>query len=331
MLGIPVADAGRPLSGVITAALLETCRRQHGIVTATQLREELGYDRSRIHRAKRGGLLVPMTARTFRIASTPDSFAARCAAVQLHCGAGFLAADTAARLYGLRRMSRHPIHFTVPVNLRTQVPSWADLHRTRWYRATRDRRRLQHGLVVAVPERMLFGLAARANQYRFNRAAEDAWHLDLTDPPTMAAYLEEHRCRGKDGVKRVERWLEKALRQRAPSHSNLERKILEALERTGLPEATRQHPLELPDGKIAHLDVAWPHLRLAVEPGASWWHGGDARMRQDQLRDLSCSEVGWMILRIDEELARDADAIARRIRRVYHARERDVRPPPTDT
>jgi very-short-patch-repair endonuclease len=316
---------------VITAALLDTCHRQYGIVTTTQLRQELGYDRSRVHRARSDGLLVPMTARTFRIASTPDSFSARCAAVQLHCEAGFLGADTAARLYGLRRMAAQPVHYTVPVNLRTQVPPWVVLHRTRWYRASRDRQQLEDGLVVAVPERMLFGLAARANQYRFNRAAEDAWHLGLTDPPTMAAYLEEHRCRGKDGVKRVERWLEKALQQRAPAHSNLERKIVEALERTGLPETTRQHPLELADGVTIHLDVAWPHLRLAVEPGASWWHGGDAQMRRDQLRDLSCGEVGWMILRIDEELARDPDAIARRIRRVYRVRERDIRPASSDT
>lgn len=310
---------------MITAELLATCHDQHGIITSAQLREEFGYDRSSIHRARKRGLLVPMTARTFRVASTPDSFIARCSAVQLHCGVGFLGADTAGLLYGLRRMPSHPVRFTVPGNLRTTLPSWVDLHRTRWYRAARDRRRLESGLVVATPERMLFGLAARANQHRFDRAAEDAWHRELTDPPTMAAYLEEHRCRGKDGVLRLERWLEKALQQRAPAQSGLEQTILEALERTGLPDAVRQQPVDLLDGETIHLDIAWPDIRFAIEPGASWWHGGDARMRRDHLRDLSCGEVGWMVLRVDETMAANPDSLARRIRRAYHARARDLR------
>ena len=312
---------------MITAELLARCHDQHGIITTTQLREQCGDDRSRLYRARRRGLLVPMTTRTYRIASAPDSFEARCWAVQLHCGVGFLAAETAGRLYGLRRMASHPDRYTMAGNLRTRLPSWVDVHRTRWYRASRDRRRLHNGLVVAAPERMLFGLAARANQHRFNRAAEDAWHLELTDPPTMAAYLEEHRCRGKDGVRRLERWVEKALTQGAPAHSGLEQTILEALERAGLPEAVRQQRLELLDGEVIHLDIAWPDIRFAIEPGASWWHGGDAQMRRDQLRDLSCGEVGWMVLRVDDTMAEDADGLARRLRRAYQSRECDIRPP----
>ena len=46
----------------------------------------------------------------------------------------------------------------------------------------------------------------------------------------------------------------------------------------GLPEPIRQHPLLLLTGELIHLDIAWPEVRLAVEPGHSWWHGGDTRM-----------------------------------------------------
>ncbi len=310
---------------MISAELLTICRRQHGVVTARQLREELGFDRSSLYRARRSGVLVPMTAHTYRVASTPDSFTARCAAAQLHCGVGFLAADTAGRLRGLRRMSTHPVRYVVPSDVRTTLPNWVYLHRTTWYGGPRDRVRLDDGLVVATPERMLFGIAARSNQYRFERAAEDAWHLELTDPTTMAAYLEAHRCRGKDGVSRIEAWLDKALLQERPLQSGLEQTIAEAVEMSGLPAPRRQHPLTLLDGETIHLDISWPDIRFAVEPGASWWHGGDEQVRKDQLRDLSCAEIGWVVLRIDDRLAAEPRAIARRIRRAYHARARELR------
>ena len=67
----------------------------------------------------------------------------------------------------------------------------------------------------------------------------------------------------------------------------------------------RQHPLVLPSGEVIHLDLAWPDVRLAVEPGHSWWHGGDLRQRRDQDRDRACAVVGWHVVRYDESAARD--------------------------
>ncbi|MGI9643694.1 MAG: hypothetical protein ACR2O6_00100 [Ilumatobacteraceae bacterium] len=217
-------------------------------------------------------------------------------------------------------MPSAPIFFTVPLGFRRSMPDWVRLLRTSWYVPEHDRTTHPSGLAVAAPCRMLFGLAAELNQFRFERAAEDAWHLGLTTPAEAAAYLERHRCRGKDGVARMESWLEKALDQARPAQSELERDLLDALERVGLPPAVRQHPLTLLDGETIHLDVAWPAIRLAVEPGASWWHGGDAGQRRDQLRDIACGEVGWQVFRLDETLRDDPIGAARRIRVAHRAR-----------
>ena len=223
-------------------------------------------------------------------------------------------------------MPTSSVHFTLPMESRARLPRWVSLHRTGWYDARRDRERLADGLVVASPERMLFGLGAAFNQHRFRRAAEDAWHLGLTDPQGMAAYLERHRCRGKDGVSTVERWLDHALAQPRPAQSGLELDLIEALERTGLPTAVRQHELELPDGEPVHLDIAWPRIRLAIEPGATWWHGGDERQRRDQQRDLACAELGWQVIRLDETLRKNVGAAARRIGQLYRRRAADLAP-----
>jgi hypothetical protein len=176
-------------------------------------------------------------------------------------------------------------------------------------------------LAVAAPLRMLFSLAASFNQYRFERAAEDAWHLGLVSPRTAAGYLELHRCRGKDGVRRMEIWLERALPRERPSQSGLEMDLLDAVHQVGLPTPVRQYPLALIDGEVIHIDIAWPLIRLGLEPGGMWWHGGDEKQRQDQARDVGCGEVGWQILRFDDRLKSDPMRAARQVERVYRARE----------
>ncbi len=173
--------------------------------------------------------------------------------------------------------------------------------------------------------RTLFGLAAEFNQFRFERAAEDAWHLGLFTPGEFAEYLELHRCRGKDGVATIERWLERCNAVSRPAQSGLELDAIEALDRIGLPRPERQYPLLLAGGEIIHLDIAWPAIRFAVEPGASWWHGGDLGQRRDQDRDRECGEVGWLISRFDESMRNDLLGAARQIARIHARRTHDLR------
>ena len=171
----------------------------------------------------------------------------------------------------------------------------------------------------------MFGLAADMNRFRFARAAEDAWHLGLTTPQELADYLEVHRCRGKDGVQRLEQWLERNSGRKRPSQSHLEMTFLESFARAGLPEPLRQHPVVLPSGETVHLDIAWPKIKLAVEPGSAWFHGGDAGQARDHDRDLACAEVGWSVIRLDETFAADPQAASQRVTRAYHRRHAELR------
>jgi very-short-patch-repair endonuclease len=86
----------------------------------------------------------------------------------------------------------------------------------------------------------------------------------------------------------------------------------------------RQHPLVLSSGETIHLDISWPAIRLAVEPGASSSHGGNHGQRRDQTRDRACGEMGWHVVRLDERLRDDLAGVARQIRRIHHRRTHDV-------
>jgi Transcriptional regulator, AbiEi antitoxin len=312
-----VGWCGDPLHGVIDQHVMTLAAAQHGAIAVRQLTTDLGRSPRSVSRARERGLLVDLAPGVVRLASSPETFLMRCNAAQLHAHpVGFLSGWTAARLYGLRSMPSAPVHLTVPTAFRRHPPDWVDLHVSSWYDET-DHICGPHGLTIAHPMRMLWGLAAAFNQHRFKRAAEDAWHLRLITPSEAAEYLESHRCRGKDGVGRLEIWLQRSLTQDRPAQSNLERRLLEVFDDIGLPTPHRQHPVVLRNGETIHLDIAWPDIMLAVEPGAAWWHGGDLGMRRDQARDRACLDVGWRIIRFDESVRNDLRAAARQVARIH--------------
>lgn len=310
---------------MITSAILQLAASQYGVLSRRQLIDDLDVSPSAYSRWRGRGVIVEVVPGVVRIASSPEDFMMRCMAVQLCVGeVGFLSGWTAGALVGLRSMRRQVIHMTVPTRVDRTLPAWADMHRSRWYDES-DRTTRPDGLVVATPMRMLWGLAATCNQHRFDRAAEDAWHLGLITPAIAWDYLDVHRCRGKDGVARLQGWLEDAMGRDRATQSNLERVLLEALARRGLPTPVRQHPLHLAHGGVIHLDIAWPELSLGVEPGASWHHGGDLGQRRDQDRDRACAERGWLIVRFDESMRDDPDSAAAQVARIYRRRRSEHR------
>lgn len=129
---------------------------------------------------------------------------------------------------------------------------------------------------------------------------------------------------GKDGTLRMQRWLDQTLEATRPTESGLELDLLEALRSVGLPEPMRQHQLRLPGGKRIRVDFAWPDIRLCVEPGHSWWHGGNDGLRRDNERKLECLAIGWETIQLDESLRSDPSQTARMIRTVYQRRARLV-------
>jgi len=207
--------------------------RQHGVIARKQLREQFGWSDSRFCRATRRGTFVGVTPSVLRLASTSDTFPMRKMVLQLHLDEQcFLNSTTAARLYGLRSMPTSPVRATVPEAIRRACPSWAEPARSSWFDAA-DFTRRDDGLIVATPLRMLFGLAATLQPFRFARAAEDAWNLQLITPEQAADYLQRHRCRGKNGVTTMERWLDGALAQNSPAQSGLEQWVHPVAPRSG--------------------------------------------------------------------------------------------------
>jgi hypothetical protein len=279
----------------------------------------MGISRRTIARAAKKGSFVRVLPGLYRIAGQPMTFETRAMAAQLHFGMrAFLDGTTAGAIHRLRSMPRSLIQVTAVGRLYRTTPPWIRASTTTvvidgdviWI----------NGFRLAHPRRALLTLAGQFNAHRYERAAEDAWHLGLVTPTEMAEYLEQVRRPGLAGVAIVDRWLAKALPRRRPSQSGLELDALDAIRRTGLPEPERQYPLQLPSGELIHLDLAWPDIQLAIEPGHTWWHGGDLRMRGDSARDRACGEVGWQVMRFDQAMREDLVGSGLQIKSTYERR-----------
>jgi hypothetical protein len=218
------------------------------------------------------------------------------------------------------------VHVTIPTRAKIgPLPSWIKVHWTSW-RRDGDVITRPDGLRLSSPLRTLFDLAGKLNQFAFERIAEDLWHLKRLDPTEASPYLEQVRRSGRGGVARFEEWVERIRHRQRPAQSGLELDVIRAIADAGLPAPVRQHPLVLRSGELIHIDVAWPNIQFGLEPGHSWWHGGDLQVRKDIARDNACGELGWFIRRLDESLRADPGGTARLVKALYDSRRETFRP-----
>ena len=305
--------------------LLRLLAAQYGVVSLPQL-WSLGISRSAVWRCQRAGTVTTLLPGVLLVASHTSTFEAEAMAVQLHTAPdGVLSSTTAARLHGLRGMPTRPIRALVSRRTRSDLPSWVHKASSSWLVEDEDVTAVR-GLRLLRPVRMLLTLAELFNDFRFERAAEDAWHLDLVSPEEASVFLATYRRQGRGGIARFEKWLNTVAHRKRPSQSGFELDILGAIRRAGLPEPQRQHPVTLLTSEVVHLDFAWPAVMLGVEPGHSWWHGGDLRMRADTARDRACTAVGWEVVRYGEEARADLAGVGRELRTIYERRRSMIHP-----
>jgi Transcriptional regulator, AbiEi antitoxin len=295
-------------------------RQQFGIITMAQL-QATGMSSRTISRDVAAGELAKVLPGVLCSSEHRVGFEAKSMAAQLWLGdTGALSGPTAARHYGLRNMDGESTWARTSLRSRGEAPAWFRREFSPWLFECAEAVRLHRGWRVLAPVPMLVTLAELFNDHRFERAAEDAWHLRLITPETAAAHLDEYRGRGRRGIARVQRWLDRAGERSLASQSGFELDVLDAVRRAGLPEPARQHPVRLLTDEIVHLDLAWPDAKLAVEPGHTWWHGGDLRMSADYARDRACGLVGWHVMRYEESSRSNLAGLGAEVAAMYRQR-----------
>jgi very-short-patch-repair endonuclease len=280
---------------------------------------DAGGDRWLARRRVAAGSWVPGPQGTFVLAGhPPDHAQARHLAV-LAAGPGArLTHQAAAELHRFDGIRRGLVVVTIPHRRRLPDLDGVTIHRIddlmRIDRAEVD------GYPTTTPARTLFDLAAVVSDLRLQRAVESAVTARQVTFTELAEVLRRLRRRGKTGVSRYVRVLDR-LDGDAPPASELERHLAAVLRRAGV-RAVRQYALPWAGEPIVGcVDAAIVESRLVVEADGRAWPARHDAMANDRRRDRAALRAGWETLRfVHTDLVNDPAGAADDIRAVHRRR-----------
>jgi very-short-patch-repair endonuclease len=205
---------------------------------------------------------------------------------------------TAGQMWDLRKMRDPRIHVLVPHGCSPQLHG-AIVHRCRDVADT-DVVVLANGLRVTSPARTLFDASSIIGVTRTESALEQALDGGLVSFPAMVELCERLAKQARPGS-----WQMRSVLRGRPAweravQSDLEKRVLDAIRRRGLPLPIPQFELVLPDGKTIRFDFAWPAVKVALEVDHPFWHGSREAQHRDKKRDRTAIAMGWRVLRMTD-------------------------------
>jgi len=287
----------------VERAIAALAARQHGVVSAAQLRA-LGLGAAAVKHRIGAGRLQPLHRGVYAVGHRALRRQAWWMAAVLAAGEGaVLSYRSAAALWGIRETGRARIEVSVPRHRRSTAR--LELHQIV---LAADEVTIERGIPVTTPARTLFDLATVVGQDELEHAFNEAEFRRLTSPTSLDALLARHPRRR--GTRSVTRLLENHERNgETVTRSRLERRLLALVD---------QHKLPRPQinriGPEGELDARWPEQRLVVECDGFAAHGTRKAFEEDRARDRALQVAGWRVVRITwRQLTDDADVIARQL------------------
>ncbi len=272
----------------------------HGIISSRQLTEMGCPRRTQYNMVSRAELVVVMPG-VFRSAHWPEGdeqlMAAACARHD-DVLVGFI---TAARLWKFRRLPLDrscDIDVLVP-HARSLRCSNARVHRCRRIDPV-DVVVRSDGIRLTSPTRTLFDCAdmigSDATASILEQLINDGHGTFATHVSTFNRLAHPNR----PGTRTMKAVLTSRPRWRRAMQSDLERRILDEIERQGLPRPSVQYRCVLEGGHRVRLDFAWPALKIALEVDHPFWHAGAAESHRDKRRDRKLATRGWQTVRVTD-------------------------------
>lgn len=300
----------------LTRAALTRALRQHGAITMAQLLGA-GMTRHTIRRLEQRHVLERSYKSVFRLASEGRSLEQRCAELCLAHEKAFVSGPTAGKLLGLRRMPRQS-----PITVSSIHPLHVEHPGVRFRRSTKvaghDIQRRPDGIAIATPARLAFDLAAYLGDADHRSVVDQLIHehdVSLDALVRLGARL----CHpARPGSRRFQETLRRLAG--APSESDAERRVADALLARNVPVETNERWLDLPDGGRARLDLSVSAARWGVEVDVHPSHLGLTGSTADKRRDRQCRLLGWEIVRVTGLDLLDLDATADELAALYRLR-----------
>lgn len=232
------------------------------------------------------------------------------------CPEALISHVTAAELLDLplptaQRYATHSrVHVTIPPGTRQRLGPRVRVHRRRTTARVRSR-----GLFMPCPLDVLCGLARTLSPLALVQVC-DALVSDSTEQPiiplaTLRAQVAS--ASSLTGIAKV-RVAVAASRERVESPKETELRLL--LLEHGFAEPVINHPIRLAGGgdetRDFRLDLAYPHLRIAIEYDGDGHRTDRAQWAKDRRKDDMLHEAGWRVVRVTQaDLNKPEDLLAR--------------------
>jgi Transcriptional regulator, AbiEi antitoxin len=283
-------------------AIFQVARRQHGVLTRSQL-VELGLSESNVEYRLQAGRLQALHRGVYGLGPLQSKRARWMAAVLAGGNGAVLSHRSAAQLWGLIAGFSGPIHLTVPTK-RTRPAVL--LHRSN---VPDDERTEVEGIPVTTVPRTILDCAATMTERQLERLINEADVLRLYDRLSIPTLL--HRYPRRPGSPRLWVALQKRNAGSTRTRSDLEELLIELTDELGLPRPETNVILVI-DGETFEIDALWRAERLAVELDSREFHLTPLAFERDRRRDRKLSAAGWRPVRITwRQMTEERPAVGR--------------------
>lgn len=276
-------------------------RRQHGVITRTQLLE-VGFTAKAIRHRVKKGRLHPLWPQVYAVGRPDVTDEGRWMAAVLTCGEGAaLSHATAAALWGIRKQTRGPVEVSVPS---PRDPRRRAIKGHRRVTVMKTRRR---GIPVTTPAHTIIDLAPRLTERQLERTIDEADKLDLVHPKQLREAAEGLPGRG---AKIIRDLLDR--RTFLLTDSDLERLFIPIAERAGL-----ERPKTRTRVNGHRVDFYFPDSKVVVEADGGRYHRTPSEQRRDRIRDHAHAVAKLTPLRFThDQIAHEPDYVAGILRRL---------------
>jgi len=263
-----------------------------GCVTSTEA-QALGASREWLARRTVDGWLERVGHSTYLLPGADSMWTATLTAACHRLGA-VVSHESAAQVHRMPGLRRGLLVVSVPVRRSNRYPGVIVRQKTD---LSPDQVTIRAGLTVTTPSRTVIDLAQYLGAKRLAKLVDASVAEGLTSYESLVSLFEHLARKGKPGIKQLRTVLSDRGVGPMASITVLEERMLDLIERSGLPLPTSQFSPPWLGATNGRVDFAYVEERLVIEGDSRSWHTLADAFLTDRERDNLAQLAGWRVLR----------------------------------
>ncbi len=291
---------------------------QHGVFTGQQA-ANVGLSRGIVGRLVQRGVVERIHRGVFSFAGAPRTWRSRLIAATLAGGGSHASHRAAACLHQLDGFDEpQPIEVTVT---RGRYPTSDNVIVHRWMGPDPHDYTEVDSVATSGVASTLARLGSVVPQPHVEQALDDALRRGYSLKWIEQTAERLHRP-GPSGTGILLRLLRDPGRLGTAPDSIFERMTARILNAADLPPPALQHPVRLPNGQAARIDIAWPSVKWGIECHSRKYHFGASNTAADHDRDHQLAMAGWQVTYLTWHQLQDSDYVLELARSMLDQRGR---------